>query len=264
MPLSRFHLLLLLPLAFAPGCEKPEIRVYTAPKDPPRVASKEEPGHEGHGHAPGQHKEEDPARPQLSYKMPEGWIVGPVGQVSMANFIIRGEGGEATVNITPLASFAGKEEIVVNMWRQQSGVPALSSQEAAKSLSPVEVGDQVGHLFEVAGSRDGKTSRMVTVMVHRPEGTWFYKLQGADAIVAAQKPVFLEFLKTVKIDAPAKPESAAPASASSTPSSPPPMLARPPESPAQPSPAPAATPAPASTPAPAPVATPAPAPAPTN
>jgi hypothetical protein len=41
--------------------------------------------------------------------------------------------------------------------------------------------------------------KIVTVMVHHPEGSWFYKLSGDLATVDEQKPVFLEFLKSVRV-----------------------------------------------------------------
>src|SRR5262245_40433263 len=67
------------------GCEKPQIRVYTAPKDapeatpPPATAA-----------AP---SEERPVRkrprPEVSYTLPSGWKEMGANSVSVANFLVK-------------------------------------------------------------------------------------------------------------------------------------------------------------------------------
>jgi len=122
----------------------------------------------------------------------------------------------------------GKDAVIVNMWRQQVDQPPLDEAAAEAGFTPVEIGGEPGKLFEVTGSRDGQALRIVTAFVHRPDGSWFYKLQGAEAAVAEQKQAFIDFLKTVKI----KPGDAAEVAAAG--STPPPVPA-----PAPPEPAPA-------------------------
>jgi hypothetical protein len=120
------------------------------------------------------------------------------------------------VNITPLAGMAGRDTMIVNMWRQQVGEPPLEDPDAEKSLTPVEIGGEQGKLFEVTGKRDGQTLEIITAFVHRSDGSWFYKLQGDSEAVELQKTAFLDFLKTVKIK-PAAAETAANNSPASTP-----------------------------------------------
>ena len=54
---------------------------------------------------------ESPARPRpkLPYKLPADWRDLGSNQMSLANFKIKTDAGEATVNITPLGSMAGGE-----------------------------------------------------------------------------------------------------------------------------------------------------------
>ena len=195
------------------GCKKPEIRVYTVPKEAPApepsatASTGEEP-------APRQRP-----RPQVTYKLPEGWKEAGANSLSLLNFFIKTDAGEATVNVTPLVGMQGREAAIVNMWRAQVGQPALGDQEVAAGFTPVEVAGQAGELFEVSGSKDDKSLRIVTAFAHRGDQTWFYKLQGNEQAVAAQKPAFLEFLKSVKIaDAPA--DATASATAGTTPTEP--------------------------------------------
>jgi hypothetical protein len=95
----------------------------------------------------------------------------------------------------------GRENMIVNMWRQQVGLTNLSDADALKELTAVDIGGTPGKMFDMAGkSAAGQTVRIVTAMAHRGEMSWFYKLQGDDELVLAQKPKFLAFLKSVKIE----------------------------------------------------------------
>ena len=176
------------------GCEREEIRVYSVAKETaeaPAKAASDTPTPAAN--AP---------RPQLAYTLPAGWQDAGPTPMSLANFRITTDAGEASVNITPLASMAGQEALVVNMWREQVGQKPLAEGELAGALAPIEIGGEKGQLFEIAGSRDGQTVRIITAFLHRGGASWFYKLQGTDAVLTAQKPVFVEFLKTVRIKEP--------------------------------------------------------------
>src|SRR6266542_1356261 len=65
-------------------------------------------------------------------------------------------------------------------------ISGADGQEAQVTISPLAR----------LGGRD-------TAMVHRSEASWFYKLAGDAPLVEAQKPVFIEFLKTIRIQQPA-------------------------------------------------------------
>jgi hypothetical protein len=178
------------------GCQKEEIRVYTAPKDGP------EPVAQADQQAP---EPESPhaqrARPQVTWKLPQGWREDGANSMSLANFTIPGPAGkEASVSITQLGNLTGKDALLVNMFRQEFGLPELSDEEVAKQLHPVEVGTQKGNLFELMGTRKDQTLRIVTVVIHHPEGSWFYRISGDPDVVENQKPAFLEFLKSIQVN----------------------------------------------------------------
>jgi hypothetical protein len=186
-------------LALVAGCGREEIRVYTAPKDKP---------------APSQPMTVRPrpiARPQLEWKLPAGWRELGAGQMSVATFSITGPDGKAAqVAVTPLPLMAGRESMVVNMMRSQVGLEELSEEETQKQFEPVEIGGEPGRLFELTGkSEDALPMRIITAMAHRGDTSWFYKLSGDAVMVEAQKPVFVEFLKSVRIKA-SEPAGAAP------------------------------------------------------
>ena len=168
--------------------------------------------HDPHG-ANNPHAAMQPAMPKLSWdKLPAGWTEAGSGQMSVASFVIAGDGGsKATVAITPLGGLAGKETVIVNMWRQQVGQTELSDDEVTKQFLPVEIAGAAGKMFDVTGKAEGGAAmRIVTAMQHRDGTSWFFKLQGSDALVQAQKEAFVAFLKTIKFtEAPAAPAIAA-------------------------------------------------------
>ena len=191
-------LLCVLPLAVAlGGCDRKAARVYVSPKDRPFVPQ-EEAHFEGDGHdhsaKPAARADEKIWRPALTWTLPEGWKdTGP----DAAN-VGRFAAGEASVAITALTSMEGKETVLVNMWRQVRGQEPLEEAEAAKLLTEVPITGAMGRMFEFADTEGEKPSRFVVAFTHRPEGSLFFKIQGPDAAVTAQKPAFFEFLKTVR------------------------------------------------------------------
>ncbi|MEA3207736.1 MAG: hypothetical protein QOE70_793 [Chthoniobacter sp.] len=182
------------------SCRKPEIRVYTVPKDPPPVAEQTE-----EAAAPAAER----PKPKLDYTVPSGWQETAPSAVSVASFAVKGEGGEATINVTPLPNLRGREAMVVNMYRQQAGQPPFDQAELKDVLKPIEVAGGDGQLLEIAGTSKEKPVTIITAIAHRDGRSWFFRLAGDEGLIKAQKPVFLEFLKSVRItEGPAASETA--------------------------------------------------------
>jgi hypothetical protein len=173
------------------GCKKPTVQVYLAPRDTP---PSEDHAHHGHDHEPA-------ALPELAWTLPAGWKETGPGQMSLVSFSVEDANGSATMNVTPLPNLEGREEAVVNMWREQVELGPLSPEEVAKAMEPAEIAGGKGFTFEIKGTRGGKAARTLTAVQHRDDRSWFFKLSGDDATVAAQKPVFLEFLKSLRFNA---------------------------------------------------------------
>jgi hypothetical protein len=198
---------LLLLIVAGLGCKREQIQVYTAPKDKriPPIATADVP------------MPKAKARPQVSWTLPKDWKEAGAGQMSVATFSIQDAAGhEAQVSITPLARLAGRDAEIVNMWREQVGLEALSREEATKQFEAVEVGGEKGNLFQIEGKPEGSSgpARIVTAMVHRPDASWFYKLAGDAALVEAQKPAFIEFLKSIRMKEGTPAEEAPPVTSS--------------------------------------------------
>ncbi|HEY1719587.1 MAG TPA: hypothetical protein VGH42_15005 [Verrucomicrobiae bacterium] len=189
------------------GCNRDDVKVYHVAKDDSA--------------APPQNQIVAPvptenSQPQLQFKLPGGWQEIAPSQMRVASFTVTGTNGEtADVGVIPLPS-TGQEIQLVNMWRQQMELPALTNETAAETIS---VGNDSAKLFDIASDAlliDGKSrARILVAMLTRGEMSWFFKMTGDDSFVAAQKPNFLQFLKSISFvqNAPAQ-IAAAPAAQS--------------------------------------------------
>lgn len=138
--------------------------------------------------------------PHLTWKLPEGWKENGPGQMSLADFAVKRASGEAIIKITPMRGMGSKEESLINMWRGQAGQPPLEAGAAAKETTEVEAAGTKGKLYEVSGTAEGHDVALVVVTVQDGDTSWFYKLSGDAATVIGEKPAFLEFIRSVRIE----------------------------------------------------------------
>jgi hypothetical protein len=116
----------------------------------------------------------------------------------VASFTVTGTNGEvADVGVIPLPT-TGQEIELVNMWREQMQLPALTNETVTET---VFVGNDPAKLFDIASEVaiiDGKfRARILVAELPRGGTSWFFKMTGKDAFVATQKENFLQFLKSV-------------------------------------------------------------------
>jgi hypothetical protein len=112
-----------------------------------------------------------------------------------------GSGEKApAVNVTPMTSFQGRELELVGLWRAALSLPELPEAETAAALQVVKIGAADGQLFEVIApdKQDVPGSKIVTAFLHREGETWFFKLQGSQAEVDAQRANFEAFLSSIQ------------------------------------------------------------------
>jgi len=192
----------IFPLALLPfisACERKEVKTYIAPKDKPLeetqpdAASTQTPTQESPSRRDAQWQ------PKLTWVLPAGWTEAGPDSANLAR-ITTSSGPQ--VAVTALASLAGQDGMLVNMYRQMKGEEPLSDEEAAKQLQTITVAGTTGKLLEVADSQEGKTQRFLVAFVHKSEGSLFFKITGDDAAVLGEKPAFLEFAKSIKIEEP--------------------------------------------------------------
>lgn len=174
------------------GCGRDDVKVYHVAKDdsaapPPNQIA-----------APAQNPAAQQPQPQLQWTLPDGWRETTPGQMRVASFTVTDANGQtADVGVIPLP-MSGQEIQLVNMWRQQMELPALTNETAAETVS---VGGDSAKLFDIASEQpviDGKLrARILVAMLARGDTSWFFKMTGEESFVAAQKEKFLQFLKSV-------------------------------------------------------------------
>ena len=181
-----------LALLAVTGCDRNEIKVYRVAKESDAPMETAMPAASG---------EVPPiSRPRLTWKTPEAWTEVPPGEMRLASFNVKGpDGKQADMSIVPLPGLAGGDAPNVNRWRGQVGLPPVTPEELEQSATIVEAGGQPAKLYELAGTNtsSGDPTQVLGAIQHRDGTAWFFKMTGDDQAVAAQKPAFIELLKSL-------------------------------------------------------------------
>lgn len=188
------------------GCKDREIVAYRAPKDPPPAMPGSAAANAGVPATPGaggNNAMANTAVPTgsdaLAWSAPAHWVAKAPGAMRKGSFAIKGTNGpDADLSITAFPGDTGGLLANLNRWRGQLALPPLA---AGDLDGAVQHFDGTGLHFDVvdfAGTANGAPTRTLGAVLSRAGETWFFKLMGPDALVAAEKPAFLEFLRSVK------------------------------------------------------------------
>lgn len=196
-------------ILLAAGCGRDNVQVYqaetnesVAPLLPPVAATRMP------SSMPGSVSVQDNSGlPPLKFAVPAAWKEKPPTQMRVASFDVLAEGKQADVSVIPLGGTSGSDDANVNRWRGQVGQPALAGDELLKLAEKIKIAGQPADLYDLAGASPGSgdAQRILGVILHRDDMAWFFKMAGEDNLVAAQKPAFIEFLKSVEFGEPAAP-----------------------------------------------------------
>lgn len=129
----------------------------------------------------------------LVWTAPAAWTVTQGSSMRKGSYAVSGPEGSADISILAFPGDVGGDLANVNRWLGQLQLPPVA--DASSALRPIDSNGL--HMLVFEGANLG--SRMIGVIVPYSGATWFFKILGPDALVAREKPVFLNFLKTVKI-----------------------------------------------------------------
>jgi hypothetical protein len=150
----------------------------------------------------------------IRWTVPEGWQELAPNSIRIGNFVVTGKNGaKAEVAVTSFPGMVGTELDNVNRWRRELGLEPV--EQSAVASEPVTVDSFDGKLYDIAGS----SARTVVASVARNGAMWFFKMRGDAGTVAAAKPAFADFLKSVHFNGAGN--------AASAPAAMPPAVARP-------------------------------------
>lgn len=178
------------------GCREREVRAYRVPKE--KVAATPLPP-AGAAAPTGEAR-----TTALTWTPPDHWQTKPAGGFRRGSFTIPGaDGAEADLSIIAFPGDAGGLVENLNRWRGQIGLAAET--EAAVQASLEHIDGAGGLHFDVvdyAGTANDAPTRILGAVVNFGGESWFFKMMGPEALVAAEKPAFLAFLHTVKPNQP--------------------------------------------------------------
>ncbi len=202
----------------AAGCRREEIQTFTTAKEP---AHPQNEGAAGHGAAA--HGSPAASLPQLRWHVPKEWAEQPAGGMRLARFRAGPEQGPAAdISVIPLPGLSGHDADVVNIYRDRLGLPPVDEAGLSSLATTTSIGTLSGRLFDMtadAETTNGRPRLVIAVLAHAGS-SWFFNLTGDAPVVESQKPVFLEFLKSITIEAAPAPAPAqahaAPATAAAT------------------------------------------------
>ena len=217
-------LLLLASLTLLSACREAKVTSYRVPKEKPQelppgmAAASTNAGTAPHPDATAPSSPGAPMAPggdmantavptangsTLSWTAPADWKPKAPGTVRKGSFAVPGAEGDADLSITAFDGEVGGELANLNRWRSQIQLPPLAAGDVASVTTRLEQNGVTFVVVDFVSPSANKPARIVGAIVPVNGATWFFKLMGPDATVAAAKPAFLDFLKTVR--APAAP-----------------------------------------------------------
>jgi hypothetical protein len=134
-----------------------------------------------------------------TWTVPADWKEGQLAQFLVTKFVIGSGDATAAVNVSQLAGDGGGLLPNLNRWRAQLGQTPQTEDDLAK-LPTIDASGVKATLVEINGTdaRSGKAASLVGVVLPLNGQTWFYKLMGDPAVVAAQKDAFIQFVQSAK------------------------------------------------------------------
>ena len=189
------------------ACRDPEITTYTAPKDPaPAAATAMPPGHpptQGMPAAmPMPPPADTPAAPAaLTWTAPAAWTAKAPGQMVKATYTTPAAPGatEALATISSFPGDVGGTLANVNRWRGQIGLPPISQTDLAANITTIENETAALRFTLIDITNPATGTRLLAASLPLPGETYFFKMTGPSATLAAQKQTFLDLLQTVKV-----------------------------------------------------------------
>lgn len=194
------------------ACGRPDVAHYRVPKEGAQAAMPSAPmmgggmpsgGPMGGGMPGGGGTVPPPSLPEgtskLAWKLPARWTQDAGGGGMRYATLKAPVEGKVDVSVTVLAGDAGGELANVNRWRGQIGLPPIGEAELAKARKAVATAAGAFNLYDFASEAQGK--RLVAGLGLVDGNSWFVKMTGDAAPVAAAHPQFVEIVRSLRREA---------------------------------------------------------------
>jgi hypothetical protein len=135
----------------------------------------------------------------LVWSAPAAWHVKAASAMRKGSYAVSGPGGaDADLSITAFPGDVGGDLANVNRWRGQLQLPPLAAGALEAALNRFQTHGLTVAVVDLTGAGGANPQRILGAIVPVDGSTWFFKLMGPASVVAAAKPDFLEFLKSVR------------------------------------------------------------------
>jgi len=204
MRFSCASLLALSGLLFFAGCREAKVQSYRVPKEAPLPLSFEMLGmaaaNNGNASAQPAIPAASAADAALRWDAPENWTMLPPVSMRVAGYRLSNTDSSATaeLTITAFPGDVGGDLANINRWRGQIGLPPISAAALATELQRLRIQERDFKLVEMTNAQSSPAQATLAAYTEHDGSTWFFKLTGVPALVAAEKPAFLAFLKTIE------------------------------------------------------------------
>lgn len=140
----------------------------------------------------------------LQYQLPPGWAEKPLTPMRLASLKATSpDGKETDISIVSLPGMAGGDLLNVNRWRGQVQLGPIDENALAKAAEQVQANGHDYRVFDLVSAGPGgekqEKQRILAAILDENGHSWFIKMTGEDAAVAAQKDAFKEFLRGLQI-----------------------------------------------------------------
>lgn len=140
--------------------------------------------------------------PKPKWQVPGDWKAQAVPQMVHSKWTVSAGETAATADVT-VSVFPGETGGLVanlNRWRSQVGLSPAPDAELNALQDNLDVlgGKATLADFEGSSPESGDPARIVAVVVRRDGYSWFYKLLGSPAAVAAHREAFVQFIQTAQ------------------------------------------------------------------
>ena len=142
----------------------------------------------------------DATPPKPQWTVPAGWKEEAPTQMLVAKFSAAEKDAKADITVSAFPGDVGGLLANVNRWRRQISLPPMPEGDVEKDVKQLDSVPGKLMLVDLTGT-DAKTSqpaRLVGIIAPQAGQTWFYKLMGDAAVVAAQKDTLIQFAKSAK------------------------------------------------------------------
>jgi hypothetical protein len=137
----------------------------------------------------------------IKYTVPTDWEEKPADGLRRASFLVMNGDAKLDISVTVLSAGGGQLLPNVNRWRGQVNLPPIDKAELDKQLTPIQIGDEEGHMIEIKGeAQDGAKQTILAAIAIRGDEAWFVKAWGDTPLADREKANFEQFVRSIQFE----------------------------------------------------------------